>query len=86
MPASDRKAYTVTRLSGAPQRRAGRIWSPGETIAELTDAEAAIVRRDPLYRLEPLALVATVEVESAKPEAAAEPSPARRARKGKGAA
>lgn len=86
MPASDRKAYTVTRLSGAPQRRAGRIWALGEDFAELTDAEAALVRRDPLYRIEPLALVATVEVESEEPKAESAPAPARRARKGKGAA
>jgi hypothetical protein len=42
----------VTRLPGAPPRRAGRVWAEGETHATLTEAEIALVAADPRYRIE----------------------------------
>jgi hypothetical protein len=48
--------YRVTRLPGAPARRAGRLWPEGESQAvDLTPAQLADIAADPLYRLEPLA-------------------------------
>lgn len=46
---------TVTRLPGAPPRRAGRTWPEGQSAsADLTPAEIASIQADPRYRLEVL--------------------------------
>ena len=46
--------HVVTRLPGAPPRRAGRVWPPGETVAELSEAKVAALVADPGYRVVPL--------------------------------
>lgn len=64
--------YRVTRKPGAPARRAGREWPEGLTVAELTEAEADTIRRDPAgYDLEPAPV-------RAEPAADPAPKPARK--------
>ena len=46
---------TVTRLPGAPPRRAGMAWAIGTVEADLTHAQIASLRSDPGYRCEPVA-------------------------------
>ncbi|WP_295582273.1 hypothetical protein [uncultured Lamprocystis sp.] len=48
--------YQVTRLPGAPPRRAGRVW-PVETPvnADLTAVQVALIAADPGYLLAPVA-------------------------------
>lgn len=44
--------YEVTRLPGAPRRRAGREWPEGETVTvALSVEEAAAIALDPGYTL-----------------------------------
>jgi len=55
--------HLVTRLPGAPPRRAGLVWPLGETIAEgLTQAQAAAIAADPGYRLDVLDVVAVAAI------------------------
>jgi hypothetical protein len=55
--------HLVTRLPGAPPRRAGLVWPLGETIAEgLTEAQAAAIALDPGYLLAVLEVVAKAAI------------------------
>lgn len=48
--------YTVTRLPGAPARRAGRAWALGETLAlRLSPDQVAALAADPGYTIAPVA-------------------------------
>jgi hypothetical protein len=42
-------AYLVTRLPGAPPRRAGRVWPVGVSAVDLCAAEVAVIAADPGY-------------------------------------
>ena len=47
-------SYRVTRLPGAPRRRAGRVWDEGETIADLDQDQLMILDAAIGYRVEPV--------------------------------
>jgi hypothetical protein len=65
-------AYLVTRMPGAPPRRAGREWAMGETRAELDAAQVAALDDDPRYGVVPIG--------PAEPQPAQDPPPKRRGR------
>lgn len=53
-PAPAPAQYVVTRLPGAPPRRAWRAWELGDTrvpAAELTQMQVSAIAADPLYRI-----------------------------------
>lgn len=67
-------ACVVTRLPGAPPRRAGRVWAVGETIAEgLTAEQMQQIAADPRYRIDALP--------EPDPEPDPEPEPVKPSRK-----
>ena len=47
--------YRVTRLAGAPARRAGRVWEEdAPTVTDLSPAQVAALADDPRYLVVPL--------------------------------
>lgn len=77
-----RTVCLVTRLAGAPPRRAGRAWDLGETVTDLTEEQMRSVRSDPRYRLEVLRVEVVAEVDTeAQPAEISQAAPKPRRRK-----
>jgi hypothetical protein len=80
--------YEVTRLPGAPQRRAGLVWPEGSELVSLSDEQVRQIAADPGYRIvaADLVLEATIgQGKSAGVEALVQetaPKPSRRKRPG----